>query len=164
MSGETKNRLIFPRESNSYSTYLKMETVKTKSFDFRLNPYQYRFFMSEAKRLAYYGEFRSGKTMVAGLKMLKLREEAESELLADITRESLPVFPLVMFAENLHSGFHTLIQGFGVGPLRANLIILDWFENIDSGIFSFKEIKLGRNLRTALAAQGGSACRADRHN
>ena len=47
-----------------------------------------------------------------GVKMLKLREEAEAELSTDIKEHNFKAFPLVLIAPDLNMGFHTLIQTF----------------------------------------------------
>lgn len=84
-----------------------------------------------------------------GLKMLRLREEAEAELEKDIQEMGLTAFPLVVVAPDIQIGVQTLTQGFGVGPLRANTVLLNWFEELPKGILGLKEARYARNLRTA---------------
>jgi amino acid transporter len=84
-----------------------------------------------------------------GLKMLRLRAEAEAELEKDIQELDLPAFPLVVVAPDIQSGVQTLVQGFGMGPLRANTVLLNWFEELPKGILGLKEVSYARNLRTA---------------
>ncbi|MCK5422781.1 MAG: amino acid permease, partial [Deltaproteobacteria bacterium] len=85
-----------------------------------------------------------------GVKMLKLQTEAESELRTDIEEHGVAAFPLVLFAPTLQVGVNTLVQGFGIGPLKANTILLNWFESLPKGVFGLlKEIRYARNLRTA---------------
>lgn len=84
-----------------------------------------------------------------GLKMLRLREEAEDELKKDIQELDLAAFPLVVVAPDIQVGVQTLVQGFGMGPLRANTVLLNWFEELPKGILGLKEISYARNLRTA---------------
>jgi amino acid transporter len=84
-----------------------------------------------------------------GVKMLKLREEAEAELRMAITEHGLKAFSLVLVAPNLQIGLHTLVQAFGVGPLRANTILLNWPEELPKGVFGLGELRYGRNLRVA---------------
>jgi hypothetical protein len=98
---------------------------------------------------------RSGFTTVVqileghGLKMLKLREETEIELQADIQVHDLAAFPLVLAVPNYRVGVHTLVQAFGIGPLRANTVLLNWFEQLPKGDPESSERRYGRNLRTA---------------
>jgi amino acid transporter len=84
-----------------------------------------------------------------GAKMLKLKEEAEKELSADIKEKNLGAFPLVLSAPNLTVAIYTLAQAFGIGPLRANTILLNWLEQHPKGIFGLRELQYGRNLRAA---------------
>ena len=85
-----------------------------------------------------------------GVKMLKAQAEAEAELRADIEKHGVEAFPLVLFAPTLQVGLQTLVQGFGIGPLKANTILLNWFEHFPKGIFSFlKESVYAHNLKVA---------------
>ncbi len=84
-----------------------------------------------------------------GAKMLKLQEEAEAELRKDITESRLPAFPLVIFAPNFYLAVQSLVQSYGVGPLRANTILFNWLEQLHPGILGLKQISYARNLRAA---------------
>ena len=84
-----------------------------------------------------------------GLKMLRLRSEAEAEIEKDIRDLDLAAFRLVVVAPDIQSGVQTLVQGFGIGPIRANTVLLNWFEELPKGILGLKEIRYARNLRTA---------------
>jgi amino acid transporter len=84
-----------------------------------------------------------------GAKMLKLKEEAEDELRRDIRESGLSVFPLVVAAPNLSVGIHTLVQAFGIGPLHANTVLLNWLEELPQGFRGLRELRYGRNLRVA---------------
>jgi amino acid transporter len=106
-------------------------------------------------RFASWIEGRSGLTTVVkiiegeGLKMLKLQEESESELRSDIAAHGFAAFPLVVFAPDLDIALNTLIQSTGVGPLKANTILLNWLDPESKTTNDQKEINLGRNLRAA---------------
>jgi len=84
-----------------------------------------------------------------GVKMLKLREEAEAELSEDIAKHGLKAFPLVVVAPSLPVGIHTLVQAFGVGPLKVNTVLLNWLEETPKGVLAFGERQYGKNLRVA---------------
>ncbi|MGD2268761.1 MAG: amino acid permease [Desulfobacterales bacterium] len=84
-----------------------------------------------------------------GLKMLKLRTESEDELRKDIADHDLEAFPLVIIAQNLTQGIQTLVQAYGIGPLHANTILLNWFEKVPEISLGFREILYGQRLRTA---------------
>jgi hypothetical protein len=84
-----------------------------------------------------------------GLKVLRLKEEAEKELAADVRAHGSDAFPLVVAVPSLSVGVYTLVQSFGVGPIRGNTILLNWFEDPPRGIFGIRELQYGRNLRAA---------------
>jgi amino acid transporter len=84
-----------------------------------------------------------------GVKMLKAREEAEAELRADIAAHNSHAFPLILVAPNLEAGIQTLVQSFGIGPLKANTILLNWLGQSPWRILDYGETRYGRNLRTA---------------
>ena len=106
-------------------------------------------------RFASWIEGKSGLTTVVkilegeGLKMLKLQEESESELRSDIAAHGFAAFPLVVFAPDLDIALNTLIQSAGVGPLKANTILLNWLDPESVITNDQREINLGRNLRAA---------------
>jgi hypothetical protein len=52
-------------------------------------------------------------------------------------------------APNLQIGIHALIQAFGVGPLKANTILLNWPEQFPKGRLRRGALSYGRNLRVA---------------
>jgi amino acid transporter len=84
-----------------------------------------------------------------GLKMMKLRKEAEGELSAEIKAHGLEAFPFVLVESDLNTGIHSLVQAYGIGPVRANTILLNWFEQLPEGDSVDKKLSYGRNLRTA---------------
>ena len=83
-----------------------------------------------------------------GVRMLKGRAEAEAELKKALNEFHPGAFPLVVAAPNLSVGLYTLVQAFGVGPLRANTILLNWLERIPGSKDESGEISYGGNLRT----------------
>jgi hypothetical protein len=85
-----------------------------------------------------------------GVKMLKAQAEAETELRADIQKHGVEAFPLALFAPNLQVGLQTLVQGFGIGPLKANTILLNWLEHLPRGIFDLlQESAYAHSLKVA---------------
>ena len=84
-----------------------------------------------------------------GIKMLKAREEAKAELLSDIREYKLHAFPLVLVSPKIEVGVHSLVQAYGIGPLRANTVLLNWLEDTPKGILGLREITYSRSLRSA---------------
>jgi len=110
------------------------------------------------QRLLQFAEWLEGDTGFAtvvrilegeGPQMLKMREEAENELRKDIAESASEAFPLVIAAPSLIQGIHTLVQAYGIGPLKVNTILLNWFENVHTQNRGIREILYGRRIKTA---------------
>jgi amino acid transporter len=84
-----------------------------------------------------------------GLKMRKLKEEAEAQLQRDIQKDDAHAFPLVVTAPNLEIGLQTVIQAYGIGSLKANTILLNWLGRSPAKILGLDDREFGRNLRAA---------------
>jgi amino acid transporter len=84
-----------------------------------------------------------------GAVMLKRKSEVEAEMEEDIQRIGVPVFPLAMVAPDLNLGIQTLVQCFGIGHLRANIILANWLEHAAPATGEQRELNYGRHLRTA---------------
>ena len=85
-----------------------------------------------------------------GVKMRKLKAEAEAELQQDIQKEGAQAFPLVVAAPNIPEGIQTVVQAYGIGSLKANTILLNWLGHAHKKIIGFEDQKYGKNLRSAL--------------
>jgi amino acid transporter len=85
-----------------------------------------------------------------GVKMRKLKAEAETELQQDIQKEGAQAFPLVVAAPNIPLGIQTVVQAYGIGSLKANTILLNWLGQSHKKIIGLEDQKYGRNLRSAL--------------
>jgi len=88
-----------------------------------------------------------------GVKILKERKTAEAELRKDIQEYGISAFPLVVAAPDLTMGVYSLVQAFGVGPLKANTILLNWVEQTPSEDLEERESRFGRNLRIAYSLE-----------
>ena len=77
------------------------------------------------------------------------RREAEAALHADLDREGLDVYPLVVVAPDLGAASMTLLQAWGVGPIRANTVALNLYESI-SEQEGASALRYGRLLRRAI--------------
>lgn len=105
-------------------------------------------------RFASWIEGRSGMTTVvqilegSGAKIYRDRLEAESELRKDIQDSGLDAFPLVMVSPEFKTGINSLLQAYGIGPLKANTILLNWLHPDSPYTYRFRELLFGRHLRT----------------
>jgi len=84
-----------------------------------------------------------------GLKMQKLKEEAEADLQKDIKKDGARAFPLVVAAPNLQVGIQSVVQAYGIGALKANTILLNWLGDSSKKILGLGGGKFGRNIRSA---------------
>ncbi|MCB9898761.1 MAG: amino acid permease [Planctomycetes bacterium] len=81
----------------------------------------------------------------------KARGQAETDLRAEIERGGFDAFALVAAMPDLDTGFPTLVQAHGLGPIRANMILLNWF---DGDVLEDARLRsYGRPLRAALRLQ-----------
>ena len=85
-----------------------------------------------------------------GVKMRKVKEDAEAELQQYIQKEGASAFPLVISAPNTQVGIQTLVQAYGIGSLKANTILLNWLGKSHKKILGLEDQKYGKNLRSAL--------------
>ena len=88
-----------------------------------------------------------------GLKMRKLKEEAEAQLQRDIQKDDAYAFPLVVTAPNLEIGLQTVIQAYGIGSLKANTILLNWLGRSPTKILGlddreFFPLQVGQHVGT----------------
>ena len=84
-----------------------------------------------------------------GIKMLKLKAEAEAELQQNIQKDGARAFPLVVTAPNLQIGIQSVVQAYGVGGLKANTILLNWLGDSSKKILGLGGDDFGRNIRSA---------------
>jgi len=83
-------------------------------------------------RFASWLEGESGLTTVvrviqgSGPSLRRVRKEAEEELRAEIDRLGLHVFPRAIVAPDVDHAVPLLLQAYGLGPVRANTVLLNW--------------------------------------
>ncbi len=103
-------------------------------------------------------EVQSGFTTVvkivqgSGAELVRRRQQEEAALLVELQQQDLQAFPLVLAAPSISNGIHTLIQAHGIGPLRANTILLPWQIKGDSGYLrpSIQHLRVALKLQCNL--------------
>ncbi|SHJ82729.1 transporter, cation-chloride cotransporter (CCC) family [Malonomonas rubra DSM 5091] len=85
-----------------------------------------------------------------GAQLKRKKLEAENELYKDIADSGFPAFPLVITTSAFEVGNPVLLQAFGIGPVRANTLLLNNRELSTQRFFSEEPSDFGRNLRAAL--------------
>jgi hypothetical protein len=106
-------------------------------------------------RFASWIEGGSGLTAAVRLlegepgKNQKVRDKAEADLRADIQERGMEAFPLVAVCPDLQAAVQTLVQSFGVGPLRANIVLMNWLDTDSKGGEGDASL-YGQSLRTVM--------------
>ena len=83
-------------------------------------------------RFASLLEAQSGFTTVVkiiqgvGAELIRQQQKEEQNLQQELQQQQLQAFPLVLTSPSVDTSLHTLIQAYGIGPLRANTILLPW--------------------------------------
>ena len=85
-----------------------------------------------------------------GAQLYKQKEQSEKELYEDINASGTKAFPLVVTAPDFETGSSILLQSFGVGPLRANTILLNHHSFYLEKFLSGSLKTYGKILRMAL--------------
>ncbi|MGD9008005.1 MAG: amino acid permease [Desulfobacteraceae bacterium] len=85
----------------------------------------------------------------SGMRKRKLQQEALEELTKDIADHQLNTFPLVLRTDDVTATLPTLLQSYGIGPMRANVVLTNWYGQSGTGLPGLAALKFGRNLRSA---------------
>ena len=105
-------------------------------------------------RIASWLEGGSGITTMVkviqgeGAQALKEAREVERALAKEIGELKLPAFPRAVLAANAEEAIPILLQSYGLGPLRANTVLLNWLNRASEDPGGLK--KYGEWSRIAL--------------
>jgi amino acid transporter len=107
--------------------------------------------------LTFASWIHGGSGLVTAVRMLEgdvlrtatLREEAKNELEKDISANAFEAFPLVVTAQDLQQSLPTLIQSFGVGPLKANMALFNWSGSLRKGVLGIRRAAYANNIKAA---------------
>jgi len=80
----------------------------------------------------------------------RARQEAEGELRAEIEAHALPAFPRAIATRDLDQAMPVLLQAYGLGPVRANTMLLNWFGRRKGDADPYRMREFGRRLRLGL--------------
>jgi hypothetical protein len=107
-------------------------------------------------KFAAWLEGRSGLTTAVKViegedeKTLQLRAKTEDELKRYIADHELETFSRVIAAADFRAGVDALIQSFGVGNIRANMVLLNRVDQIREPEENKEQIRFGRELQQAI--------------
>jgi amino acid transporter len=83
-----------------------------------------------------------------GRQALQLKEKSQKELRAFVSQNDLKIFTKVLAVPDFRVGVETLIQSFGIGGIRVNMVLLSKVDQISSA--EEGQIRYGRELQEAL--------------
>lgn len=78
----------------------------------------------------------------------KLKESAEKELAVDIRNHHFNALPIVIGATDILEAFPVALQAYGIGPLKANTLLVNWFGQLGTGIPGIGAIHYADALRS----------------
>ncbi len=77
--------------------------------------------------------------------------EAEQGLAAELRDRDLDAFALAIAAPDLRSGASSVVQAWGIGPVRANTVLLNWLSGAGDAARPLSDaLQYGRILRSAI--------------
>lgn len=77
-------------------------------------------------------------------------EDIEAELREEIEEHGLDIYALAVGAPDLRSAMTTLVQAWGVGPIRSNTVLLNWMVPNAGNASAAAELWYGRMLAGAV--------------
>ncbi len=84
-----------------------------------------------------------------GRKITKEKETALTELKTCIREAGLRIFPLAISGRDVTQILETLLQGYGIGPLKGNIMLCNWYGETMTSFPGLASMKFGHNLRQA---------------
>ena len=84
-----------------------------------------------------------------GVKTARRRKEVAKELSSDLVQIKSTAFPLVLTAEDISEVVPALVQSYGIGPFKANTLLVNWIDDLDKGLSGLGAIEYARNLKSA---------------
>ncbi len=82
-----------------------------------------------------------------GARKLKEYQETVAELKKELRAAGVNAFPLVILTPDFETGISALVQSFGIGPLKANTMLLNWFNRTPDTVQDIRAVRFTRNLQ-----------------
>jgi len=84
-----------------------------------------------------------------GAKSALERKKAAKQLSSDLLQIESTAFPLVLAASDISEVLPTLAQSYGIGPFKANTLLVNWIDDLGKGLSGLGAIEYARNLSSA---------------
>ncbi len=85
----------------------------------------------------------------SGLPIAKDKETAFADLTSSIRKTGLKIFPLVVSGPNIDQTTEILLQAYGIGPLKGNTVLCNWYGETMTSFPGLTTMKFGSTLRLA---------------
>ncbi len=83
-----------------------------------------------------------------GVQLRKLKRETEKELIREMRENHIHGFSRLVDTLNVTEALPVALQSFGIGPLRPNTVLLNWYAASESRLPGLQAMKYGHSLRT----------------
>ena len=84
-----------------------------------------------------------------GMKAVFERKEATKKLSSELLEIKSAAFPLVLTGTDISDVLPTLIQSYGIGPIKANTLLVNWIDDLGKGLSGLGALEYARNLKAA---------------
>lgn len=84
-----------------------------------------------------------------GGKAIKVKKEAETALEINLKSIEIEAFPLVVAAPSFDHGVEAMVQSVGIGPLKVNTIVFNWFRQETRNIPHIRQALYGSHIQSA---------------
>lgn len=117
-------------------------------------------FTNDSPRMKYLLEFAAflegGAGMTAAVRLIQgqgvriraKREELQKTMAANLAAVHDKAFPLVLTVPDIGESLHGIVHAFGIGPIRANTVLINWMDEMNRGLEGTGAFQFARNLRT----------------
>jgi len=110
------------------------------------------------KSILQFGEWIAGHSgLITAVEILeeeeslktRKKDNALKELTGCIREAELNIFPLIVTGHSFSTSLSVLLQGYGIGPLKGNTIVSNWYGETMTPFPGLTAMKFGHNLRIA---------------
>ncbi len=137
-----------------------LTTLTTPEHDRDWRPHILAFTNDSGRRelLLKFADWIGGSTgLISAIKLIdgvgrqatKQKEAALIELNTSIREAGLKIFPLVVSGQEISKTLETLLQSYGIGPLKGNTMLCNWYGETMTSFPGLTAMKFGKTLRLA---------------
>lgn len=126
--------------------------------DWRPNILAFTKDLERRRLLLHFGDWIGGTTGLLsavsivvgdGLEAKRQKEVKINELHSFLEETSLKIFPLVVIGPDISTTLKTVLQSYGIGPLKGNTLLCNWYGETMTSFPGLDTMKFGHNLRLA---------------